>query len=1555
MYYSEMKKRKIFRASNFCIVFFITLAFIFPPEALAARRRAGGGEIAKFNFGNYAAGIGIGIGAMAVGGVINAGLNSALGNVANVGKGVLTGTAIPSITTQSSNILTAMGNSLSYSFTTTGLITNMSTFMAVSQVGRAVGAAGNYYGWKPSTTFLVSSGISAAVGGFMNPSVALGPSVSEGITNSIIPGIHYTLNPANYTLGNMLQGAFVGGLTGLASGAVIVAIDGNKINKGKEPGIGAQIAGMVTGVAVGNLTRALVDPTTWKPTQKHLDVVRQSENPEIKNLQGQAKVSAVKAEELRVQGRNKFVSAAGAQAVESLYNDYQDGGLRNLDIKAALKGAWDSGVTAGKGDLEAAQAHFNEAQALTQQAKDAAPYNYQKVTAKNVWTGAETLSHPYSPDELTKTYPSKATITSRPIPNAPEYYEIVQLNPPASASSVAGRLFEATFVQTIDMWPRILVNSLSIAAVNSLGKKDKWLAPLVSAGVEGVVGPFVYRAQEYFPLKLSYLVGEKHLAQSVGYVEGMKQAARNDYLSNFSKEARQIYDRPNLKDAELRGQLQGLIDRRFNQGVKEGEQVALPPLEKFESKAAEMTAEAKKLRIETGLPQEMPDARKLMLADSLGIGRTQITNSINVADTNLGEVYKVTGTSPTSLFLTSAFRDMRFGLIDGLISGGIASLANKVSEKNPLAAAGIGYGAAMLSGAVRGAVLYATWEPSRDKNNELIWMDRYEVTKPKQPEKAIDWVHQGVAEETFKEQLKEFDEFRQRTGLTPTSLTRELKSGTETDTLYRLWVLNKDLEHTGHEWKLKEGVPFPRPENEIKPDWKVHIFYGLKMANEEFLYKAFSFGAPLASPENIDALQMSNYMNTLRGYAQTAMSADLRYIPPTRKEENKNIGFRQSLASIKDKFSSPRKFFGLKPKREKEPLTGWLTPGIISGYVNASSSVISNNIMGVMGQIKPTANLFNIQKQRLTLTNSGLVPVAIQSKDYHPWVNANETRILISAHIPRSTSPLPSSGEYFGAKALAAESKLLKSQKDLGKELEAKNDKLKKEADEAEQRRILEEIKDKKRKIESELVPSTQPAREQSEAIKIDPEQLKFLIKGQPNDAPQPTTQPAEKPSKVIYIDPKQLEGIFDGLSQPAPTSQPATPEVDHNPIYAMPNILKDIITNPQDSGIEDIVDKPKSPEPWIKIIDSKTGKELDPSKTKILWDQYYRDRLKDKELTRDTWLELESNPLLRGNPETKKMMQDALVRNWVEKNKQDALDYIADKLYDNRVVILGEEHQTIPHRRFLEQLVRNYGGERVNYLVVEFGRELQPLFDQYMQDGNLEALKQGIGASKYSHDMPNWLPVFQAARDSNVKVIAAEPSTTERTDLRKQYLGGEQTSTDRDLSIAQRVFEIRKKDPEAKILIHYGANHVNKLSHEYGQPNTIRLEPIQDRTIDAGGPFDKGYVGRFHSLANLLANNTPKDMRLNPVTLLLETFIGRSTSMHRYQVGEVDGTRPVVVPINKDNPLSLPERTPVGLIDGRYFERPTYDNPLSGYDGIILFPGHQRLYNDIFKKENRK
>jgi len=1015
--YSEMRKRKIFRASNLCIVLLIALSFILPPEAFAARRRAGGGELAHFDFGNYAAGIGIGVGAMAVGGVINAGLSSALGNVTSVGKGVLTGSAIPSITTQSSNILTAMGNSLSYSFTTTGLITNMSTFMAVSQVGRAVGAAGSYYGWKPSTTFLVSSFASGAVGGFMNPSVALGPSVSEGITNSIIPGVHYTLNPANYTLGNMLNGAFVGGVTGLASGAVIVGIDGNKINEGKQPGVGAQIAGMVTGVAVGNLTRTLIDPRTYHT--KDLGDWKEVDHPKIEKYNNLANASTEKAQESFGKAAEPLAHALGrvGEASGNLIKGDYSGAVDNIkamgekmgwgDVKSAGKNLWD-----GLGSMAEAKQYAQSVQDIKGME---GPVVYREVLTYTP-RGEERLGQNYyTHSQLQNRFElggQNAQIRLDPITDQ-AYFHATQTNAQLSLGEVGLKLFDATFIDTARMWPMLVTKSLSIAAVSSLGKKQRWMAPLVGAAVEGVAGPLFNNLKEVYALDPGLYVGRNHIASSIAYVEHMNKLIYMHNMGRISEKLSDVYKQAKVTDMEL-GQfgnkLQDVLKKEgievagLNLGGITKKEDVLPLLEQKIKENVEnkliSTKEADIQLTELRNGFDTLNAKRAVLnlavaqADPIVRGRL---NAVKETGGTLDQAFQAGRTSRTSIFLTNTTQEMTYGLVEGLVSGGIASLANKVAQNNPLAAAGVAYGGAMLAGTVRGIILHATWKPSK-VGEDLVWMDRSNQYKPESykpdPADGYNWVHRKLRETTYKTELTDFNEFGRLTGLPLAKREKSIYDWTAKGA-ERVMEKTKTEQIKGYELML--GQVYSETERkyvELRPSLEISILKSLKETNNEFLKNAFSFGAPLKSnPKYITTPEMANYMSSLRGYAMTAMQADLRYIPSPHVNKDKNIGFHQSYASIKDKFSSPRKFFGLKPKHEKEPLSGWLVPGIISEYIDAGAFATGVNVLGSMAAVKPVANFFNIQQQRLIFTNANRPdPLAIQNLDYEAWLTTRKTR-----------------------------------------------------------------------------------------------------------------------------------------------------------------------------------------------------------------------------------------------------------------------------------------------------------------------------------------------------------------------------------------------------------------------------------------------------------------------------------------------------------------------------------------------------------------------------------
>ncbi|TAM38402.1 hypothetical protein EPN54_04265 [bacterium] len=234
--YLGKPKGATFRIISAALIFFFMSSFVMPKDALAARSRAGGGDVVEFSFSDFAATAGIGVGTA----VIGVGIGSALGS----GWQTLKSGA------DAASVVGSMGGALGGSFgnlsgLTSTMISGYNTFMAGTQVARAVGAAGTYHEWNPATTFIVSSIASGVAAGALNPAYSLGSAVP------IIGG------------SGILEGAVVGGLAGLASGEVQVLVDRDRISEGKTPGAAAQIAGFTAGYLATNLGRGLVDARSY--------------------------------------------------------------------------------------------------------------------------------------------------------------------------------------------------------------------------------------------------------------------------------------------------------------------------------------------------------------------------------------------------------------------------------------------------------------------------------------------------------------------------------------------------------------------------------------------------------------------------------------------------------------------------------------------------------------------------------------------------------------------------------------------------------------------------------------------------------------------------------------------------------------------------------------------------------------------------------------------------------------------------------------------------------------------------------------------------------------------------------------------------------------------------------------------------------------------------------------------------------------------------------------------------------------------------------------------
>jgi len=182
----SLKSKKLFSCF---IIFFLIFTFSLQPVSFA--RHSGGGKMAKFNVGKWAAGTAIGLGSFAIGSAVSAGITSGTQGFSN------------SLTNLSS--LSTWAN-------------NYNTMVALTQVGRAVGTMGQHYGWDPKATLFASSLVQGIAGG--------------------------GINPAGYGVSGTLNGMAIGGINGTVSGGVSAALANSK-------GELAPWAGMISGLAGG--------------------------------------------------------------------------------------------------------------------------------------------------------------------------------------------------------------------------------------------------------------------------------------------------------------------------------------------------------------------------------------------------------------------------------------------------------------------------------------------------------------------------------------------------------------------------------------------------------------------------------------------------------------------------------------------------------------------------------------------------------------------------------------------------------------------------------------------------------------------------------------------------------------------------------------------------------------------------------------------------------------------------------------------------------------------------------------------------------------------------------------------------------------------------------------------------------------------------------------------------------------------------------------------------------------------------------------------------------
>lgn len=197
-----MKTRSISKRKGnilFFVVLFLIFSLIFQPCAFAlGRSNAGGGKLASFSVGKWAAGTVIGLASYTIG--------SYVGNAITPASGFTSTTPL------------------------TNWANNYSTMIAVSQSGRAMSMAGQYYGWDPKATLFASSIVSSMVGG--------------------------GLNPGQFGVSGAFNGIAMGGVYGIMDGAILAGLANDR---GQLPPWAGPVAGLASGFGTGLISGGLTN------------------------------------------------------------------------------------------------------------------------------------------------------------------------------------------------------------------------------------------------------------------------------------------------------------------------------------------------------------------------------------------------------------------------------------------------------------------------------------------------------------------------------------------------------------------------------------------------------------------------------------------------------------------------------------------------------------------------------------------------------------------------------------------------------------------------------------------------------------------------------------------------------------------------------------------------------------------------------------------------------------------------------------------------------------------------------------------------------------------------------------------------------------------------------------------------------------------------------------------------------------------------------------------------------------------------------------------------
>jgi len=942
---SKRFEKKRARALVVLILAFAIHFQISPYVAFA--RESGGGNLAKFDSGKFALNVGISVAST----VAFAYVGNSLGSLLGSGKNAAT---------QSTPLLAQMGN-------------GYSTYFAASQVGGAVGNAGAYYKWSPRTTYAIQTIATAATAGALNPEISLGSTYDSLVTESLSQQGVSTLAHNSST---MLKGATVGALGGAAQSYVVGAIDGDRINEGKNPGIGAQIAGMTAGMAATSFGRSLFDPATYKhKTDVYVEQVPNSdeafgrlENQRFGNnpLEGEG-----------VLATNEMTGeVCRIPAGSEMPSDYRMIGSGEKLYLTVDKVSTDGNISYG-----------------------------EKVYTKSYFSDSKVmdLSHPAARGDI---LPS-----SRFYSRGGGIIKIVNTQAQVGAGEIVGRLAKATVVDTVHQYPAIASSYVGMVATNELDEDDQddW-RPLVNGLSNAVVGSTLTNLRDFYGLTPTLHVGSdsdiidaRLMRKATLYAYGHEQRMTefNESANRFTVQAEKDINEArneNYNDGReflvaKEGILKELGENLASLGhtkesfylgrIEEAEQLSkdsselamksweadpyfdklsqdkknkIPEVSRIDTFAAKSTEKGE------GLAPESFSAPQLMRNVASRKEGTRLEyNMAHASDTN--KAFKIAGiTKKSDMFLSRTWNNVRFGVFNSVIGDGMAVVSNKYNKHDGDSTKQILSSVAgnMAAAVVRGVAWHSGWKKAdgdwhqrwdyveprsyEDRYASVFWKDP--ETKTEQIEefwkqKGYDPISHMMSRTNYSDDKIRWDRFLGSTGITPIVhneyQTFDFAKGPKGEYV-------KDSLRVAHLRFLNEQ---PKLGDAIKTS--------INQANTEFAAKAFSFGRLLVKH---DRRSLTPGMSP----SQISPSAFLNYVSQL-------------------KYAS-----GLS-----------LDAAIANSVVDANVGAIGNSTMDIVSQSPALSKMFRIQPQRLVKTatldykNVPGFPYTVQSLEYKGGMASTQT------------------------------------------------------------------------------------------------------------------------------------------------------------------------------------------------------------------------------------------------------------------------------------------------------------------------------------------------------------------------------------------------------------------------------------------------------------------------------------------------------------------------------------------------------------------------------------